>query len=196
MKQPDRETAAARWLRAVPGVAVLCVALLMVAGGSAADSRPDSTFAQWRSWDLLVELHDLPRAYTCNELWYRFRDVLMAIGARPFPQVLAYRCAATAAASTRSPSVQLQFQLPDPLPQSLSRYADVAVERSTVRLGPGKVASFTAADCELLRQMNDKLLAALPVQVVGTLNCPPASSKERFALEVQALLPHSGHPGS
>jgi hypothetical protein len=191
MQQSDMRRAAARWLLVALGGAALGVAALMPASGGAADSRTDAPVAQWRAWNLLVELHDLPRAYTCNELWYRFRDVLMAIGARPFPQVLPYRCGATAAVSTRSPSVQLQFQLPDPLPQSLSRYADVAVERSTVRLAPGKVPSFTAADCELLRQMNDKLLAALPVRVVGTLTCPAASSNERFALEVQALLPHS-----
>lgn len=181
----------ASWLLVAFGGAALCATALRPASSGAADRRPDAPFAQWRSWDLLVELHDLPRAYTCNELWYRFRDVLMAIGARPFPQVIAYRCAATAAASSRSPSVQLQFQLPDPLPQSQSRYADVSVERSTVRLGPGKVPSFTPADCELLRQMNDKLLAALPVRVVGTLTCPAPASNERFALEVQALLPHS-----
>lgn len=185
-----RRTARQR-LQVALGAAALCALILTPVSGAAADSRPGSTFAQWRSWNLLVELRDLPRAYTCNELWYRFRDVLMAIGARPFPQVLAYRCGKTAATSTRSPSVQLQFQLPDPLPQSQSRYADVSVERSTVQLGPGKVPSFTAADCELLRQMNDKLLAALPVRVVGTLNCPAASANERFALEVQALLPHS-----
>ncbi|MGO9803023.1 MAG: hypothetical protein ACLPTM_11990 [Steroidobacteraceae bacterium] len=188
-----RVTAHGSWLLAALGAAAVCVALMApVRGGTAGPREAAGPAAQWRPFDLYVELNDLPRAYTCNELWYRFHDLLLAIGARPNPQIVAYHCDATAAESSHSPSVQLQFQLPDLLPPSLSRYADVAVERSTIRLGPGKLPSFTTQDCELLKQMNAKLLAALPVRVVGTLKCPaPAASKQRFALEVQALLPNS-----
>jgi hypothetical protein len=170
--------------------AALLVAVMAPAHGSPTDSHPPAgPAAQWRSFDLYVELHDLPRGYTCTELWYRFHDVLMAIGARPWPRIDAYHCDRTPASSSRSPSVQLQFQLPDPLPQAQARYADVSVQRSTIRLGPGKPATFTAGDCELLKQMNDKLLVALPVHVVGSLSCQAGAAKRHFTLEVQALLP-------
>jgi hypothetical protein len=179
----------AAWLLLALGAAAVSIAASAPARSSAAAAAP----AQWRSFDLLVDLEGLPRAYTCDELWYRFRDLLLAIGARPYPQILVYRCGTTPAESTRSPSVQLQFQLPDALPASDSRYADVSVVRRTIRLAPGRLASWTGADCELLKQVSAELLVALPVRVLGTpLECPaPGAPPARFALEVQALIPRS-----
>jgi hypothetical protein len=149
--------------------------------------------AEWRTYDLLVDFKDLPRAYTCNELWYRLRDLLVAIGARHYPQIVTYHCGSTAAASSRSPSVELQFQLPQALSAADARYADVPVVRATVRLAPGTPRSFTAGDCELLRQLSMLLLPALPLPTVGPgLTCSVASAARRpFALEVQALIPRS-----
>jgi hypothetical protein len=173
--------------------------LLVALGAAAAGAAPArgstppaaAASAQWRSFDLLLDLHDLPRAYSCDELWYRFRDLLLAIGARPFPRILAYRCGKTPALSSRAPSLQLQFELPEALPVSDSRYADVSAVRSTVRLAPGRLHSWTSADCELLKQAGSQLLPALPVHVVGApLECP-APGGARFALEVRALIPHS-----
>lgn len=187
-----RPVTAHRFLTALLAAA-LCVAAMAppALAGTTGSHLPAGPTAQWRSWDLYVELQDLPRGYTCTELWYRFRDVLMAIGARQYPQIDTYRCDRTAASSSRLPSVQVQFQLPDPLPQAQARYADVAVERSTIRLAPGKLASFTDGDCELLKQIDEKLLVALPVHVVGALSCQAGGAKERYTLQVQALLPHS-----
>lgn len=184
-------TAHGTWLLVALGAAGLCVAAMAPVRGGTGDAHPGPGPAEWRPFDLLVELQELPRAYTCTELWYRFHDVLQALGARPYPKILTYHCGATAAESSHSPSVQLQFELPELLPASLSRYADVTVERATRRLGPGKLPSFTTQDCELLRQMRTQLLAALPVRVLGTLSCPASASKEQYALEVQALLPRS-----
>jgi hypothetical protein len=179
------------WLLVALGAAAVSTGTATAARSSAATAA--AAPAQWRSFDLLVDLQNLPRAYTCDELWYRFRDLLLAIGARPYPQILAYQCGTTPAQSTRSPSVQLQFELPDALPASDSRYADVSVVRSTIRLAPGRLASWTKADCELLKQVSSRLLVALPVRVVGTpLECAaPGAPAARFALEVQALIPRS-----
>ena len=187
-----RASTHACWLTAALAAAGFCAALIAPVQGGSADPRHAAGRAAWRPFDVLVDLHGLPAAYTCTELWYRFHDVLMAIGARPYPKIDTFRCGNTAATSSRSPSVQLQFELPDALPPSLAQYADVTVEHATVALGPGKLPSFTGADCELLRQMNARLLAALPVRVLGTLSCPaPGAAAERFALRVQALLPRS-----
>jgi hypothetical protein len=140
-----------------------------------------------------VDFKDLPRAYTCDELWYRLQDLLVAIGARPYPQIVPYHCGPTAAASSRSPSVELQFQLPQALSAADARYADVPVVRATVRLAPGSLRSYTGEDCELLKQLSTLLLPALRVQLVGPgLTCPVASAARRsYALEVQALIPRS-----
>lgn len=149
--------------------------------------------AEWRSYDLLVDFKNLPRPYTCNELWYRLQDLLAAIGARHYPQVVTYHCGPTPAASSRSPSVELQFQLPQALSAADARYADVPVVRATVRLGPGTPRSFNGEDCELLRQLGTLLLPALPLHTVGPgLTCPAAGAAHHaFALEVQALIPRS-----
>lgn len=159
------------------------------AGRAAADAGP----AEWRSYDLLVDLTDLPRPYTCNELWYRLHDLLIAIGARHYPQIYTYHCGTTRAASSRSPSVQLQFQLPRALAPADARYADVPVVRATVRLAPETLHSYTAEDCELLRQLSTQLLPALPVHPVGAgLTCPArGAAPHAYALEVQALIPRA-----
>lgn len=158
-------------------------------GAAAAGAGP----AEWRTYDLLVDFKNLPRPYTCNELWYRLQDLLVAIGARHYPQILTYHCGSTPVASSRSPSVELQFQLPRALSAADARYADVAVVRATVRLAPGALHSYTEEDCELVRQLSTLLLPSLPVHVVGAgLTCPASgAARHPFALEVQALIPHA-----
>jgi hypothetical protein len=182
-------------------LALSLVAALAAAAANAATAAPGGNAAaaaaagpaEWRSWDLLVDFKDLPQAYTCTELWYRLHDLLLAIGARHYPQIFTYHCGSTRAESSRSPSVELQFQLPRALSAADARYADVPVVRASVRLAPGTPRSYTAEDCELLKQLSTLLLPALPVHPVGAgLTCPaPGAARRSFALEVQALIPRS-----
>jgi hypothetical protein len=183
-------------------LAALLLAVLGAAGAAGATIDPARATAaaaavavpaEWRSFDLIVDLTDLPQAYSCDDLWYRFHDLLLAIGARPGAQILAYHCGRTRAESGRSPSVQLEFQLPQALPVAAAHYAEIAAVRTTIRLAPGELRSFTADDCELLRQASAALLAALPVRLVGTgLACAARGAPHHgYALEVQALVPHS-----
>jgi len=160
------------------------------ARGSAAAAQ---TPAQWRAFDLLLDLQNLPRAYTCRELWQRSDELLLALGARHYPQILVYHCGATREESSRSPQVQLQFQLPQALSPSQSRYADVTVVRRTIVLSPRQLPSFTAADCGLLKQLSSELFPQTPVRVVGApLECPaPGAARPRYALEVETLMPRS-----
>lgn len=186
----QRLAALAVVLAAVLGVAASDAATTAPArtGSAAADAGP----AEWRSYDLLVDLTDLPRPYTCNELWYRLHDLLLAVGARHYPQIYTYHCGTTRATSSRSPSVQLQFQLPRALTPADARYADVPVIRATVRLAPGTLHSYQPEDCELLKQLSTQLLPALPVHPVGAgLTCPAPGTGHPYALEVQALIPRA-----
>jgi hypothetical protein len=174
-----------RWL------AVLAAALPALGGAAGAAGTAVAGPAQWRSFNLLVELRDLPHNYTCDDLWYRFRDLLLAIGARPMTlKVLPYQCSNAPAASGRSAQVQVEFELPVALTAAEARYADAAAVRRRVRLAPGTLKHLTQADCELLEQMNAGLLVALPVQVLSPpLDCrAPAAAHGSFALEVQALI--------
>ena len=64
---------------------VLLLLLAAIAAGQAiASSAPPATPtpAEWKSYDLLLDFRALPRTYSCDELWYKVRDVLLQLGAR------------------------------------------------------------------------------------------------------------------
>ena len=171
-----------------------CIVLAMAAGAALGAVPPAARTvpAEWRNYDMLVDLHDLPHRYTCDGLWYRFHDVLLAIGARPDMKILAYRCdAPVAAQAARSPRVQLQFALPESLSPSQARWADLRVVPTRVRLGPGHPASLKNGDCELLHQMKDALLGSLAQRVVSfDLACAaPAVGAWSYGVTVQVLQP-------
>jgi hypothetical protein len=141
---------------------------------------------------LLVSLSDLPQAYTCNDLWYRFRDVMVAIGARP-TKILTYDCADKVPAAHASPRVELGFRFPTVLSGANERYADFRGSVTAVRLTPGNPRSLTADDCELMRQITSELFHALELPVSEahfTCAARPGSSAT-FAVTVQALLPQA-----
>ncbi len=188
-------------MKRLPALAVVLAAALGAAVADAATAAPartsmagaDAGPAEWRSYDLLVDLTNLPQSYSCDELWYRLHDLLLALGARHYPQIFTYHCGTTRAASSRSPSVQLEFQLPRALAPADARYADVRVVRATVRLAPGTLRSYKPEDCELLKQLSTQLLPSLPVHLAGAgLTCPaPGAARHTYALEVQALIPRA-----
>jgi len=58
--------------------------------------------------DIVVDLRDLPKAYSCDDLRNKLRDVLLAIGSRPL-QIATYRCERALGAGGRSPGIHLRF---------------------------------------------------------------------------------------
>jgi hypothetical protein len=149
--------------------------------------------AVWTPHDLIVGLEHLPKVYSCDDLWYKFRDVLRAIGARPDIRILAYQCGQKLGQQAYSPQVHLHFYIAQAVGPSDARWADVHVTSRTVHLGPGHPASLTSSDCELLRQMKDDLLAALPDRVLDfNLACEPPATRWPFGVSVQALTPVAG----
>jgi hypothetical protein len=162
------------------------------AQAAAATAKAAEHPATWRPYDLIVDLNNLPRRYSCDDLWYKFHDVLLAMGAAPGVKVLAYRCErGLPDASARSPRVQLQFSLPELLSPAQSRWAQLQAAPTTVRLAAGHPTSLASTDCELLRQMKDGLLASLSQRVVAVdLACDaPKSTQRPFDVTVQALIP-------
>lgn len=149
--------------------------------------------AVWIKHDIVVHLENLPRRYSCDDLWYKFRDVLLKLGARPNMQILAYRCESVLGVIARSPSVHLQFEMPEAVQGADVRWADMQAQSRTVRLEPGQPASLNPSDCELLRQIKGALLPALSDHVLGYhLACQAApGSQQAFSVSVQALIPRS-----
>jgi hypothetical protein len=165
-------------------------ALLLIALAALAVKRvaaePSSEPAIWTQYDMLVDLHQLPKRYSCDALWYRFHDVLWSIGAREIKEILPYQCGSAAGELALSPRVHLRFSLPSVV---RSDQAVLRVASTTIRLEPGEPRSLDASDCALLSQMKDTLFAALPVRVVSSsLECT-ATNHSQFSVSVQALTP-------
>ena len=79
----------------------LAVLAMLAPGAAAAATARTDTPAQWRTYDLLIDLQDLPRSYSCTQLWYKFRDLLLHIGARHYMLIEPERCALPGGAPAR-----------------------------------------------------------------------------------------------
>ena len=97
--------------------AALLLLPALAAGQTLAASAPPATAtpAEWKSYDLLVDFRALPRPYSCDELWYKVRDVLLQLGARAYMTITPYGCGTTHGREARSPRVEVKFQ-PSPSP--------------------------------------------------------------------------------
>jgi hypothetical protein len=173
------------------GVALLlATAATAASAATAATTRtpPAAVAAEWRTYDVLVPLQNLPTSYSCDDLWYKFRDVLLKLGARAYMTISPYHCGYVGGAPAHSPSVELRFQLPQVLHgTAASRYAQISVVEKSIRLAPGAPASLKGGDCELMSQLQNMLFPALPLHVsTAAFHCsqPHAS----FALTVNASV--------
>jgi hypothetical protein len=158
-------------------------------------AQPARDAAVWSPYNLIVDLDRMPRHYSCDALWYKFRDVLLSIGASESMQILPYECEAGLGALALSPRVHLRFSLPERVVRTGPRDAPPlrAVEK-TVQLAPGNPRSLDDSDCALMKRIKDTLFAALPVHVVKSqLACKPSSSS--FSISLQALVPEPGTTG-
>jgi hypothetical protein len=167
-------------------IALSMLTFLSVASAATPARAADSAAPQPAAWlqhNLIVSLHDLPRTYSCDDLWYKFRDVLLEIGARADYKILPYDCDST------SPQLQLNFALPQGLGPSQQQYADLDATSKTVELEPGKPSTLNSSDCQLAKQMNASLFPAIPLKVDGSQFECTANGKSHFELTVAALTP-------
>jgi hypothetical protein len=166
---------------------------IVATAAKAATPAQASQPAVWTPHDIIVSFDHLPKVYSCDDLWYKIRDVLVAIGARPDLRILTYQCGASLGTLARSPQVHLHFSLPQAIARTQARWADMETTAQTVRLGPGHPASLTDSDCELMRQMKDDLLAALPDRVLTfNLACAGPATHWPFSVSVEILAPVAG----
>ena len=159
--------------------------------GSAQAAAQAAQPATWVAHDLTIDLRNLPGRYSCDDLSHKFHDVLLVLGARPDLKILTVRCER----ASSSPNVRLQFSMPDLVKPTSSRKLFVDATAATIRLEPGHPASLNQADCELLRQIKDRLLAPMSLRVVSfNLACSaPPSRGARFNVSVQMLSPLDSH---
>ena len=182
-------------MRRGPWLSLCCTLVLAAARAApqAAPARPaPSQPAAWQSYDLILDLQQLPRAYSCDELWYKLHDVLLALGAR-LHEILPYHCGP----GERSPSVHVRFELPAALQGAAVRWADVRAAERAVELAPGHPQRLGAQDCALVQQLRATLLASIPVRITDArFDCRGAQpGREAFSVSLRALEPLPGKPG-
>jgi hypothetical protein len=169
----------------VVGAAVCALGFVgtTVAGGAAATGAAAARPALWRTYDMIVNLQNLPRTYTCNQLWYEFHGILLRLGAWPYSvNILPYQCSPTPTGYSRSPNVEIRFQLPIFLQATVKSAPAEAIER-TVRLSPGEPKTLHTSDCQLLQQIEQMMLTAVEgVRVDGEhFDCSgPSSQADNF----------------
>jgi hypothetical protein len=180
---------------AYPSVIVTLVASLAFASAWAAapPAPPAPQYPAWATWvqkDLIIKLDPLPKRYSCNALWYKFRDVLLAIGAKPGLSILVYPCDGKADLAAIDPNVHLQFFMPEVLPKATAGWAQFKAVPRKVELSPGHPSSLDGSDCNLLRQMKGALLDSLAQHVDhADLTCQPSkASTKSFSVELDALV--------
>jgi hypothetical protein len=169
--------------------ALVLIAAFSAASAASAAETPQA--AVWLPHALIVDLRNLPKRYTCDDLWYKFRDVLLAIGARPDLKILPYRCDRRLGSIAYSPKVQLEFSMPHVVSGKDERWAQMQVSTKSVRLEPGAPGHLDDADCALLSQIRGTLLRSIGTTVTDfRLAClTPPASKPLFDLTVKAVLP-------
>lgn len=189
-----------RWL-CRPIAAAACalglggLAALTVAAADAPAGRP----ALWRTYDMIVNLQNLPRTYTCDELWYEFHGIVLHLGAWPYSlSILPYHCSPTPSGDMKSPDVEVRFQLPIFLQGEATKWAPAKAIERTIRLVPGEPQTLHASDCQLLQQISRTLLASLPVRVEEQhFDCsasPPRSARFKVTLSLPMVVKMPGAP--
>ena len=179
------------------GVIAACSCALaassLVAGaaapGTAAASAPPVTWATWITRDVQIPLQNLPKAYSCDDLWYKLRGILLAIGARQYMSIMPYNCGSNAPGGGRSPTLDLKFQTLRVLTGADTRWAQTKAERKTVRLGPGEPKILDSSDCALVSQLSGTLFSYLNLHVVTSdLECSPPPSARKFGIAVDTVI--------
>ena len=170
-------------------VLTACAATLVNAApayAAAAKGSGNGEPAVWAPHELIVDLHNLPRHYTCNDLWYKFKGILFVLGARQDMEILPYRC------EGNSPSVQLKFATPRLVTGPDAHWSELNAVARTVKIAPDSPAILDNRDCQLLNQVEGSLMKFLGSQVVSSrLQCqaPAKAGTPAFDITAKVLVP-------
>ena len=184
-----RSSLQSRWQRR-KGFRYAGPACLLVAGilGSAAASAVSPPVpAYWAVHDEIAHLENLPKPYSCDELYYILQAVLEEVGARPGARILPFGCSGTPGTSSTEPTrVELRYELPKPL--AVTAPASVMATLSTVRLTPGHPSSLHPDDCQLVKDLTTTLLPSIGSHIESNhLNCAGVQgSSPGFSVTLQA----------
>lgn len=157
---------------------------------NAASPLTNSVPAYWAQHDEIDELDDLPHPYRCDDLYFKYRDVLLRLGAQPGMKIYAYGCSRAGRPASGTPRVDLTYAVPREMPVTGPHSVGLNAARATVKLAPGEPKSLTPDDCVLLNDMRQTVLSSFANSMnASSLHCSAARTSKHFALVVQTLLP-------
>lgn len=167
--------------------------VVLIVSSTAATAAESPMPAVWTAHTLIVDLGNLPKRYSCDDLWYKFKAVLLTLGARSDLKIFPFRCERSVGSTAYSPKVQLEFSTPRAVSAKDAQWADLQAVSKSIRLQPGSPDRLDAKDCELLDQIKSTLLPYLEDPVTGfNLACQaPQTAEPSFGLTVTALIPVS-----
>jgi hypothetical protein len=147
--------------------------------------------AVWVPHDVMVAYRNLPRAYSCDALWYKVRDILREAGAWRSVSITPYDCKPSTASDGRSPQLEIRFLTLRTLRPAQARLAQARVAHRTVTLKPGSPESLGPGDCALLAQTQQDVLSLVssihPVE--RNLDCKRPRTSSAYSLALQTLVP-------
>lgn len=178
----------------IMGAAVCALGLVGALGvaraqGSVAAGKP----ALWRTYDMIVNLQNLPRTYTCDQLWYEFHGILLRLGAWPYSvNIVPYHCSPSPGGYLKSPDVEVRFQLPFFLQGEAAKTAPARAIERTIRLSPGEPKTLQTSDCQLLQQIDATMLASILAHIDDeNFDCsaaPPRSANFSVTLSLPVAV--------
>ncbi|MGA8707075.1 MAG: hypothetical protein WB646_08825 [Steroidobacteraceae bacterium] len=169
-------------------IVLLCAGLGLAGVALAEDAAPNAdpdapVTAYWAEHEEVDELGKLPRAYGCDDLFYKYRDILLKLGVRPGIKIYTYGCTRPGQPASGTTKVDLTYDLPHPAPTGFKAY------HRSVTLTAGDPKSLTVDDCALLDDMRQTVIAAISNQVdAHGLDCGSGHHHKKFKLTVQTLV--------
>ncbi len=173
-------------------VRIACLVVVGIVECATASAVPGSRPAYWAQHDEIVYLKHLPKPYSCNDLYYIFRDVIEDAGARAGAKILPFGCSGTPGTSLSDPTrVELHYQLPKPLAAAVP--ASFTAKLNRIELTPGNPSSLHAGDCQLVKDLTTTLLPSISPHIESKrLRCVGAQgSHSDYSVTLQAWKPAS-----
>jgi hypothetical protein len=172
-------------MKRVRGSTLVGITLVALAGAAVVSAEGAAILAYWAPHNEIDEPPQLTRPYDCDDLYYKYRDVLLKLGARGL-KIYTYGCIRHGQAESGQPRVNLSYSVPRERPGG----PGIPAQRKSVTLKPGDPKSLTSDDCALLNNMRQTVIAAIASKIdAHGLDCGSSGGQKHFELTVETLLP-------
>jgi hypothetical protein len=169
----------------------VAIVMLTIGTGASQASTPPPQRAYWAPHDEIDYLDNLPRTYSCDELYYKYRAVLLRLGARPDMTIYTYGCSGSKGAAADRPHVDLTYTIAEPIPPQFNSNSTLRARPETVEIGAGNPKVLSQSDCTLMDDMRQTVLSSFSkdIEVRGSRCGQGRRRSEPYRLFVQTMIP-------